>query len=191
MRMQELKSNPVGAPCAAPRQRGFTLAEILVTVAVVGVLAGFAIPNLGGFLRNVKMNALSAELVSSLQLGRSEAIKMNRPVLVCRRNTAGDACSVSGTDWDVRGWMVCYSQLSANACDASTAALPNPIRLRPATDTGFANIVGPAAIIRFDPTGSLTAGSTTQTFTITGTWAGATPLTITVSPSGLIKGSRV
>ncbi len=170
------------------RGAGFTLTEILVTVAIASVLAAFAVPNLSSFLRKVKLNSITGSLVASLQLARSEAIKMNRPVIVCRRNSSSTGCTTSSTDWGGRGWWVCYAQYTVDACDVSTAALPNPIRSEAPVDSTFATVVGPASVIRFSPTGA--QGSSTVTITVTGTWAGATPLTVTVAPSGLIKGSR-
>jgi type IV fimbrial biogenesis protein FimT len=169
--------------------RGFTLVEMMVTVAIAAVLAGFALPNLSSFLQKVKLNAISGSLVASLQLARSEAIKMNRPVIVCRRNTTSSGCSNTSTDWGGRGWWVCYAQFTADVCDTSTAALPNPIRVEAPIDTTFAALaIGTASVVRFSPTGA--QGTGTVTFTITGNWAGATPLTVTIAPSGLIKGTR-
>jgi type IV fimbrial biogenesis protein FimT len=174
-------------------QKGFSLAEILVTLAIAGILAGVAIPNLSKFLRNVKLNSLTGSMVSSMQLARSEAIKMNRPVLVCRNNSSGSGCSsLAESDWTSRGWRVCFAQLAADVCEASTTELPNPIRVEGPVDSTFATLVATTVPIRFSPTGSQgTAGASTVTITITGTWSGAVPATITVAPSGLIKGSRV
>ncbi len=174
------------------RQHGFSLAEILVTVAVAAVLAAFAVPNLSGFLRNVKLNATTSALTASLQLGRSEAVKSNRGVLVCSSNAAQTACATaSATNWATNGWLVCYDLDADNTCDTSTAALPNPIRVEAAVDSTFATVVGPSTPIRFLPTGALATGSATQSVTVTGTWTGATALAVTVAATGLIKGARI
>ena len=174
------------------KQGGFSLAEILVTVAIAAVLAAYAVPNLSGFLRNVKLNSTTGALAASLQQGRSEAVKVNQGVLVCSSNAAHTACATtSATDWAANGWLVCYDLNADSVCDASTTALPNPIRIEGKVDSTFATVVGPSTPIRFLPTGSLAAGSATQTITVTGRWTGATALTVTVAATGLIKGSRV
>jgi len=172
-------------------QRGFSLIEILVTIAVAAVLAGVAVPSLSGFLRNVKLNSISGSLVASLQQARGEAIARNQGVLVCPSNTTKTDCAAS-TNWGVNGWLVCYDGNADGACDDSTADVPNPIRVEDKVDTKFATVTGPAAAIRFAPSGSQgVAGSAMVTISITGTWSGATALAVTVAGSGLIKGSRV
>lgn len=173
-------------------QAGFSLAEILVTVAIASVLAAFAVPNLASFLQKVKLNSTTGALAASLQQGRSEAVKANQGVLVCSSNAAQTACATTAaTNWAANGWLVCYDLNADNVCDASTSALPNPIRVEPKVDSTFATVVGPATPIRFLSTGSLATGSATQTITVTGTWAGATAMTVTVAATGLIKGSRL
>jgi type IV fimbrial biogenesis protein FimT len=173
-----------------PREFGFTLIEILVTIAIAAVLASIAVPNLSQFLRKVKLNSLSNSLVASLQQGRSEAIKRNKGVLVCAANATATDCAAS-TDWASQGWLVCYDFDNNGACDTSTTTNPNPIRIDPALDPAFATVVSTAAQVRFTPSGSLASGTPAMTISITGTWTGATPLTVTVAATGLIKGSRL
>ncbi|HJS21578.1 MAG TPA: GspH/FimT family pseudopilin [Steroidobacteraceae bacterium] len=62
---------------------GFTLIELMVTLSVAGVILAFAAPNFREFLLNSRMTGSANDLLTSLQLARSEAIKRQRPVAVC------------------------------------------------------------------------------------------------------------
>jgi type IV fimbrial biogenesis protein FimT len=67
------------------RQHGFTLWELLVTLAVAGVLLGLGIPNFMEFQRNGAMTAAANDLVTGALLARSEALKQQSaaPVVLC------------------------------------------------------------------------------------------------------------
>lgn len=81
--------------------RGFTLTELLATIAVAAILAGVGVPNLQAAARSAKMVSSINALTGSLHLARSEAVKQGVNVSVCARATA-ISC---GNDWS-EGWLV-------------------------------------------------------------------------------------
>lgn len=84
-------------------QQGFTFIELIVTLAVVSILAMVAIPNFTSMIRDNRMVAQINSFVSSLNIGRSEAVRRGVTVTVCR-STNGTACVNSG-NWN-QGWLV-------------------------------------------------------------------------------------
>src|SRR5262245_7042692 len=93
------------------RQRGFTLWELLVTLAVAGVLLGIGIPNFREFQRNGTMTAAANDLLTGTLLARSEALKLQGapPVVVCLVKMPLEAtptCDLDATDTTDRGFIV-------------------------------------------------------------------------------------
>lgn len=60
---------------SARAARGFTLPEALVGLGVLAIISVMAIPAMRGFVQNTRMKTASFELMASLNLARSEAIK--------------------------------------------------------------------------------------------------------------------
>jgi type IV fimbrial biogenesis protein FimT len=85
------------------RARGFTLIELLVTIAIAAVLAGLAAPSFRDLIANNRLKSHTSALHTSLLQARSEAIKRNSRVVVCK-SSDGATCATSG-DWQ-QGWVV-------------------------------------------------------------------------------------
>lgn len=86
----------------AARANGFTLVELMVALAVAGTLLALAVPSFTGIINGSRLTGAANEMVAALQFARSEAIRINARVMLCR-STDGKTCS-SGTSWT--GWVV-------------------------------------------------------------------------------------
>ena len=76
--------------------RGFTLLELMVTVAVVAILATVGVPSFRDLIQNNRVTTQTNELVTALNFARTEAVKRARAVEVVIDQTD------SGWEADVR-----------------------------------------------------------------------------------------
>ena len=88
---------------SAIRSVGMTLIELLVALAIVGVVLSASLPNWGGFLAEREQRDLAEALMQTLVHARSEAIKRGTRVDVCPG--AGTACAADPAGWE-SGWFV-------------------------------------------------------------------------------------
>jgi len=79
------------------RQRGLSLVEMSATVAIVGILAGTALPSLKNANQKRLLDGTAAQLASDLQYARSEAIARRDGVRVSFHSMPGAACVVIHT----------------------------------------------------------------------------------------------
>jgi type IV fimbrial biogenesis protein FimT len=82
--------------------RGFTLVELMVTIAVLAVLMALALPSFTPLMERWRVRSASEDLQATLYFARSEAIKRGGGVTV----VAGDGgASCAATGWSC-GWRV-------------------------------------------------------------------------------------
>lgn len=143
-------------------QQGFTLIELVVTVALVAVLATLAFPDFSETVRQWRRDSATRALTTSLQLARSEAIKSSRKLMLCP-SSDGTSCTES-TEWS-NGWIVFVDD---GATDQAFDAGERIIQVSSAQG-GIASLTSPAGVtfLQFLPNGLRAATTGTATFTVT------------------------
>ena len=64
---------------------GFTLTELMITLAIAGTLVGIAIPSFTSMVTGNRLTTYANELITALNLARSEAIKRGEQVTITRK----------------------------------------------------------------------------------------------------------
>lgn len=94
---------------------GFTLIELMVTIAVLAIVAVLAAPSFGNLIDRSRLTASANEVVGALQTARMEAVRRNTSVVLCP-STDGATCD--GADWQR---LIVFSDDNGNeAVDAAT-----------------------------------------------------------------------
>lgn len=185
----------------SPRSRGFTLVELVVTIAVFALLLFAALPSLGTWTDNTRIRNVASSLLDGLQLARAEAIRRNQNVsfwLVNIDNPAvlSNDCTLSNTSGS---WVVSVNSPITHCADApSIDSSPMLVTGRAVGDAGgrvsvtavLAGSTTAATSVTFNGFGRLvnTADAIGQ-IDITGPTSGTDyrNLRLLVSPAGQVR----
>jgi len=103
------------------RNHGFTLIELMVTIAILAIIASLAAPAVGVFVSRSVMRGISADFTLAMQRARSEAINRNMCVTMCMSDD-GLTCTSTGQNWGI-GWIAYHNP----TCIAATTSSPSEV----------------------------------------------------------------
>jgi type IV fimbrial biogenesis protein FimT len=109
--------------------RGFTLIELMVTIALAAILTTLAAPSMTSMIKYNRIQTETSSLIGDLQYARTEAVKRGQPVSVCP-SSDGLTCLTANT-WQ-GGWIVFPDATGSGAI--VTGVLP--VRKRKALASG-------------------------------------------------------
>ncbi|TSA49992.1 MAG: prepilin-type N-terminal cleavage/methylation domain-containing protein [Nitrosomonadales bacterium] len=128
---------------------GFALTELMVTLSVSAILPAVSVPAFNQVMASSRLTAYANDMFATLVLARSEAVKRNQRVVLCKSADDGQTCAGTG-GWE-QGWIV-FVDLNN---DASRAASELIVRKMPALPNGYA-LNGNTSIssyVSYDPQG--------------------------------------
>lgn len=125
------------------KQKGMSLVEVMITLAIAGILLAYAVPNFRDFWLRQSMDNKANDMLADFMFARTEAINRGIPVKVTANGT-----------WD-QGWQVAVNS-SGEVLRESNIADANLVLTDPDDDKP----------IVYGGTGSLISGSVARNITI-------------------------
>lgn len=150
------QSRSVRTAVALAGGRGFTLVELMVTVAVAAILLVIAVPSFRTMLATNQLVTAANEVVGGLSEARMEAIQRNADTQFCSNSTANNTSDTLGAKCSSSG---------AGAVVATSGSTAAPVRAAPAGLAAPVQLSGDIVAIRFNGQGlGFKAGATAAPF---------------------------
>ena len=126
----------------AARRLGFTLIESVVTLAAASTLLAVGVTTVGDVLQGLRLAGVSNDVLQQLYLARSEAIKRNGRMVLCK-SADGVLCSEAG-GWE-QGWILFHDRNNSGSREAAEPVLqrlqPLPAQFRLKANSPLARYV--------------------------------------------------
>lgn len=133
------------------RLRGFSVIELLVTLAVAAVLIALALPSFTHIARQHRLNSVAGEFMASVRFARVEAMRLGQDIVI-RRRAPCDLRLADTADWSC-GWQVFADTNGNRVRDRNEAELQT---ISPPVGARFRKAgAGSAQYIQFDRFGRL------------------------------------
>jgi type II secretion system protein H len=129
------------------RRGGYTLAELLVVIVIMGIIASIAVPRLSTFIRHLSARSAVSKVVSDLTLARTQAVREGRTVSLTVTGTGTYRVTVDQGANPAR----VLKTVNVSGTQKNVSLTPNP------------------TTIAFDPRGMLRPGSGAQLVVTRGT----------------------
>jgi type IV fimbrial biogenesis protein FimT len=160
------------------KNSGFTLLELVITVALISIVFAIAIPSMTTFTQNDRLTTNINTLIGHLAYARSEAVKRNQQVSVCVSN---DTATCTAGNWQ-DGWIVYIDADGSNTFTAGEEVL----RAQQALDGANTLTTAIGSQVIYDYRGFVTAASV-GSFLLCDARSGAFGKTIRISTTGRVR----
>lgn len=98
----------------AHRGRGFSLVEVMVSLAILAILAAIAMPSYTSYLNSLGIRGAAESLLAATQKARGEAIRSNNTVVLQVVDTLDNGCVADAAG---RFWVISHCSAAGHCGD--------------------------------------------------------------------------
>lgn len=164
------------------KNSGFTLMELVVTVAMISIVFAIAIPSMTTFTQNDRLTTNINTLIGHLAYARSEAVKLSQQVSIC---VSSDSTSCTGVNWQ-DGWIVYIDADGDNSFTENVGTGEIILRAQQALDGANTLTTAIGTQVTYDYRGFVTAASV-GSFLLCDARSGDFGKTIRISSTGRVR----
>jgi prepilin-type N-terminal cleavage/methylation domain-containing protein len=143
------------------KQRGFTLVELIVGIAIVGILAALSLPSLGRFTTGSRVEGEILELHRLLLITRNSAVTSGNRTTICP--LVSNVCT---NQWDQE--ISVFEDINGDGTFQASAVAGTPgdviIRVKAAINSSDNLQFSNGTSLTYSPSGSLVGGAANNTF---------------------------
>ena len=99
-------------PLGRQHVKGFTLLELMITIALLAILMAVGMPSFTRLLASWHRDSATKAIATHLRFARTEAIKSSQRVVVCNSSDASTCSTSKDKEWK-RGWII-FQDINAN-----------------------------------------------------------------------------
>jgi type IV fimbrial biogenesis protein FimT len=121
------------------RSQGFTLVELMVALGIAAIILAIGAPSFAEFRRNNRLTSVANDFLGTVQTARTEALKRQQPVSICRSLDPSAATPVCNIGTAFSGWIA-FVDVDSN-CQRTAAVVPGVAGQPNTTELDVVNLV--------------------------------------------------
>ncbi len=139
----------------AIKHAGFTLIELIVVMTVAAIILAVATPSFMNIIADNRVSTAATEVVTVLNLGKSEAVRTGQTIVLCKRAASDTQCAMdTSIDWS-NGWLLFVDSDGSNQQNDGERIIRVESLTETSLDIAYDSSTASNRMINFNPNGRI------------------------------------